>query len=156
MNFASAMSGRLGNSLRAGRKAVCSADAVLETVNGAARTAWGALPARLPLVRTSERGLRVALAARGVNVFLSRGCIRAFAMDARAAAMREPSARAMGDELEARASFIERWTGSNQVFEGPVTAESVRIARRYALPRGWKVADSIVTVVPWPGGSASP
>jgi len=148
LNFASpAMSGRLGNSLRSAREAVCSAGTVLELVNGAARTVWGALPARPPLVRTAERELRVALAARGVNVFLSRGCIRAFAVDARATAMRKPSARAMGDELEARASFIERWTGSNQVFEGPVTAESVHIAHRYALPRGWKVADSVVTVV---------
>jgi hypothetical protein len=51
-------------------------------------------------------------------------------------------------ELAVRASFIQRWTGSDEKLS-PQEAESlqslVRIARKYALPRRWKLSEPVVT-----------
>ncbi len=50
-------------------------------------------------------------------------------------------------ELALRASFVQRWTGSDEkmTLQDEETLQSlVRIARKYALPRRWKLSDPVV------------
>ena len=46
-----------------------------------------------------------------------------------------------------RANFIQRWTGSDEKMtlqDEETLQELVRIARKYALPRRWKLSDPVV------------
>jgi hypothetical protein len=49
------------------------------------------------------------------------------------------------EEIVARAEFIHRWTGSDERIDASVDtlASLVRIARKYALPRPWKVTEPV-------------
>jgi hypothetical protein len=50
-------------------------------------------------------------------------------------------------ELALRADFIQRWTGSDEKMtlqDAETLQELVRIARKYALPRRWKLSDPVV------------
>jgi hypothetical protein len=51
------------------------------------------------------------------------------------------------EEVAARAAFVRRWTASDDKFD--MTEESnqalVRIARKYALPRPWKLSDPVAS-----------
>lgn len=152
MSVTQAASAAIGNFVRAGFTAACSTYSVAGLTR-AARSAWRACAWLSPSGGAAERGLRRVLKAKGVSVLLSSGCIHAFATEARAEAIRAPSAQGLSDQIEVQASFIERWTASDQVFEGLLTAESVRIARRYALPRGWRLPDSVAKLAG--GGSTS-
>jgi hypothetical protein len=129
----------------------------------------------VPNLGISTRWLKEQLDAAGVNVRLSDGCIEELANDAEIAAWRgATSARGeavtylscLRAELTRRAAFIRRWTGSDDKFD--MTEETnttlVRIARKYALPRPWKLSEPVACewrrpalTWRWPtGGVATP
>jgi hypothetical protein len=100
------------------------------------------------------RWLREELQAQHVNIRLTDGCLVELLQDADAAIVRDSSTRKeqryverLRKELAARASFIQRWTGSDDKLSAR-DAESlqalVRIARKYALPRRWKLSEPVV------------
>jgi len=95
--------------------------------------------------------LREELAALEIAIPITDGCLDEFIRAAdEAARAAGPSQRRYVEELHrqlaARARFIQRWTGSDEVIaeqdEKSVQA-LVRIARKYALPRRWKLSDPV-------------
>jgi hypothetical protein len=102
---------------------------------------------------TGLRWLREELDAANVNIRLTDGCLDEFVRNAdeavsRSGANQEPSYVArFRQELAVRASFIQRWTGSDEKMtlqDEETLQELVRIARKYALPRRWKLSDPVV------------
>ncbi len=102
--------------------------------------------------RLGKRYLKEQLNARDVKTPLSEGCLQELVTDAMEAAGRRaassPSASypvALKEELAVRAEFIRQWTDSDE----PVDAADdnqmslVRIARKYALPRPWKLSEPV-------------
>ena len=99
------------------------------------------------------RWLREELQAAKVNIRLTDGCLAELLRDADGAITRSNTnteqsyVERLRSELAARASFIQRWTGSDEKLSAR-DAESlqslVRIARKYALPRRWKLSDPVV------------
>jgi hypothetical protein len=92
------------------------------------------------------RRLRELLSAQGVSVPLSAGCLEHFARDAheaveRARAPDEPYASCLQRQLEARVRFIQLWTETDEKFDRAEWSTLVEIARRYALPRPWKLPE---------------
>ena len=102
---------------------------------------------------TGVRWLRKEAEALHVNIPLTDGCLSEFVRDADSAARHAGSDRTrsyverLRAELAIRADFIQRWTGSDEHLP-PGAAESlqslVRIARKYALPRPWKLSEPVV------------
>jgi hypothetical protein len=102
---------------------------------------------------TGVRWLRRELEALHVNIPLTDGCLGEFARDADNAVRQAGSdgtrsyVERLRAELARRAAFIQRWTGSDDDLS-PREAESlqslVRIARKYALPRPWKLSEPVV------------
>jgi hypothetical protein len=109
---------------------------------------WGVL-----VQRTGNRWLRQELHDVGVNIPLTDGCLNELVRDADEAARRSGSVGPLSyverfrQEIGVRADFIQRWTGSDEKLSQP-DAESlqvlVRIARKYALPRRWKLSEPVV------------
>ena len=99
------------------------------------------------------RWLREELDAVRVSIRLTDGCLAELLHDADAAAVRagtntgQSYVERLRGELALRAGFIQRWTGSDEKLSAQ-EAESlqalVRIARRYALPRRWKLSEPVV------------
>jgi hypothetical protein len=94
----------------------------------------------------AARVLEKQLVARDVRVWLSQGCLAEFAAVASAAAARtrqadESYGSSLRREMATRAQFIQEWTGSDRKFESPQAGELVAIARKYALPRAWRVVE---------------
>jgi hypothetical protein len=99
----------------------------------------------------SVRWLKEELAAHGVRVRLSEGCLDELARHADTVAWRQASGSSvlylvlLRQALAADANFIQLWTGSDQKFEtGTETGELVRIARNFALPRCWRLSEPAV------------
>jgi len=99
------------------------------------------------------RWLREELDAANVRIRLTDGCLDELVRNADEAVRRsgtnqEPSyVERFRKELAARASFIQRWTGSDEKMtqQDEETLQAlVRIARKYALPRRWKLSDPVV------------
>jgi hypothetical protein len=89
--------------------------------------------------------LKQQLVAQGVRVWVSRGCLEEFAEGAGAAAVRTRQAgesyrSSLRREMQTRTRFIQEWTGSDKKFESAQADDLVAIARKYALPRQWSVA----------------
>jgi hypothetical protein len=110
----------------------------------------------VPSLGIGPRWLKEQLEAAGVKVRLSEGCVEELANDAEHAAWGAVTTARGGattylyrfrEELAARAAFIRRWTASDDKFD--MTEESnqrlVRIARKYALPRPWKLSDPVAS-----------
>jgi hypothetical protein len=100
---------------------------------------------------SATRVLKQQLDAQGVRVWLSPGCLAELARIASAAAARtrqadESYGESLRRETETRARFIREWTGSDKTFEPPEEDELVAIARKYALPRPWAVAELSASV----------
>ncbi len=102
---------------------------------------------------TGLRWLREELDAAHVNIRLTDGCLDEFVRNAdetvrRSGASEERSyVELLRKELAVRASFIQRWTGSDEkmTLQDEETLQAlVRIARKYALPRRWKLSDPVV------------
>ncbi len=99
------------------------------------------------------RWLREELQAAQVTIRLTDGCLVELLNHADAAVTRagtnkeQPYVERLRKELALRASFIQRWTGSDEklsVREEESLQALVRIARKYALPRRWKLSDPVV------------
>jgi hypothetical protein len=94
------------------------------------------------------RWLKEELAAHGVRVRLSEGCLEELVRHADSVAWRRSSDSSvpylshLRQVLAADAHFIQLWTCSDEKF-GPdaETGELVRIARNFALPRRWRLSD---------------
>ena len=102
---------------------------------------------------TGLRWLREELDAAHVTIRLTDGCLDEFVRDADEAVRRAGSGKErsyveqLRKELAVRASFIQRWTGSdeNMTLRDEESLQAlVRIARKYALPRRWKLSEPVV------------
>lgn len=102
---------------------------------------------------TGFRWLREELEAANVRIRLTDGCIEELVVNAdqsarRSAGPQGPSyVERFRRELALRANFIQRWTGSDEKMtlqDAETLQELVRIARKYALPRRWKLSDPVV------------
>jgi hypothetical protein len=102
---------------------------------------------------TGLRWLRGELDTLHVNIPLTDGCLSELVRDADEAAryagtsVGQTYVERLRHELVLRASFIQRWTGSDENL--PERDEEslqalVRIARKYALPRRWKLSEPVV------------
>ena len=108
---------------------------------------------------TAARWLREELDALKVRILLTDGCIEELAREADQAARH---ARAAGDgasyvellraHLIVQADWVRRWTTTDEKPPGedPVAQAFVRIARKYALPRPWKLSDPVAVAVTRP------
>ncbi|MGH8325183.1 MAG: hypothetical protein ACRET2_00305 [Steroidobacteraceae bacterium] len=97
-----------------------------------------------------RRWLEESLREQGVRIYLTQGCLRELLSGAAAAASRSPSSSlqyrdVLRAEIDARAAFIHRWTSSDEPFAvwDAEEAALVRIARKYALPRPWRVPQPV-------------
>jgi hypothetical protein len=99
------------------------------------------------------RWLREELQALQVDIRLTDGCLAELVHDADTAVTRastnseQPYVERLRKELALRAGFIQRWTGSDEKLsarEGETLQALVRIARKYALPRRWKLSEPVV------------
>jgi hypothetical protein len=102
---------------------------------------------------TGLRWLREELDTAGVNIRLTDGCLDELVRNAdeavrRSGANQEQSyVERLRGQLAVRASFIQRWTGSDEkmTLQDEETVQAlVKIARKYALPRRWKLSDPVV------------
>jgi len=105
---------------------------------------------------TMTRWLREELNSLRVRIRLTDGCIEELAREADDAAR---SAAAGGSEasyvellreqLLLQASWVLRWTTTDEKVpaDDPVAHAFVRIARKYALPRPWKLSDPVAVEV---------
>lgn len=109
-----------------------------------------AIGAIAPWTGVGARLLREQLGKHAVIVPLSEGCIEEFVRDAHeaVAATRksgEPYLDCLRRELDARALFLKRWTTTDDRFEGDEWANLVALARKFALPRPWKIPEPTAT-----------
>lgn len=99
----------------------------------------------VPKFTNATSMLREQLTAEGVSVWLSPGCLEEFSSIAKVAAARtrqadEPYTPCLRREIVARAQFIRQWTNSDGNFDLTESGELVSVARKYALPRPWRMA----------------
>jgi hypothetical protein len=99
------------------------------------------------------RWLREDLNALQVSIPLTDGCLGEFVRQADEAVKRASSnneqsyVEQLRAELAVRAKFIQTWTGSDEnvsLKDEETLQELVRIARKYALPRRWKLSEPVV------------
>jgi hypothetical protein len=104
----------------------------------------------IPALGISTRWLKEELEARGVKTPLAEACLKELVMDAQTDATLEargreatgPYAAFLRTHLAARAEFLRRWTLSDDRIE-PESERLVRIARKFALPRPWKLSEPV-------------
>jgi hypothetical protein len=105
---------------------------------------------------TAARWLREELNSLEVGIRLSDGCIEELAREADHAARRATSAGESGsyvellrEQLIVQANWVRRWTMTDEKAPGddPVAQAFVRIARKYALPRPWKLSDPVAVEI---------
>ncbi len=99
----------------------------------------------VPKFTNATSMLKEELTAEGVSVWLSSGCLAEFSSIAKVAAARtrqadEPYIPCLRREIVARAQFIRQWTNSDGDFDLTESGELVSVARKYALPRPWRMA----------------
>ena len=97
--------------------------------------------------------LREELRARGVSVRLTKACLRELVMDAEAGARLQalgsdapqPYMTSLRQQIAARAEFLRAWTLSDDRIDlaGPFGDQLVRVARKYALPRPWRLSEPV-------------
>jgi len=119
-----------------------------------------------------KRLLKEQLHERNVKIPLSEGCLRELVGDAVVAAARRVAKTAGGaryvaslrEQLALRAEFVRLWTASDEPIDtgdGERVA-LVRIARKYALPRPWKLSEPVASTCArpqlayWKWASADP
>jgi hypothetical protein len=97
------------------------------------------------------RWLKEELASLNVKTPLSEGSLEelAGAADSAAWAALDASEGAsylaeLRQQLRKQATLVQRWTGTDEkLSEEPSVQAFVRIARKYALPRPWKLSDPV-------------
>jgi hypothetical protein len=106
----------------------------------------------VPGLGMGRRWLREHLEEFGVKVPLCEGCLDELAQDAEEATRRLLSMRpeqgylaVLRGELIARAEFVRVWTATDTsaTTVGQGKESLVRIARKYALPRPWRLSDPV-------------
>jgi hypothetical protein len=105
----------------------------------------------VPRFTNATRMLEEQLTAEGVSVWVSAGCLKEFAKIASVAAARtrqadEPYISCLRREIVTRARFIREWTSSDKSFDQTQSGELVSVARKYALPRSWKLFEAVASV----------
>lgn len=101
---------------------------------------------------TGVRWLKEELAAANVKTPLSEGCLEELAREADGAAWNALAGSENGSylmelrhQLHQQAGFVQLWTGTDDKI--PADDENaqafVRIARKYALPRPWKLSEPV-------------
>jgi hypothetical protein len=105
---------------------------------------------------TATRWLRDELNSLKVRVRLTDGCIEELAREADHAARRAGAARdnasymeLLREQLIVQANWVRRWTTTDEKVpaDDPVAQAFVRIARKYALPRPWKLSEPVAVEV---------
>ena len=107
----------------------------------------------IPGLGIGRRWLREQLGELGVRILLCEGCVQELVKDAETATWGRLLASAgelrylevLREEIDARAEFVRRWTASDEHIDKKTDslADLVRIARKYALPRPWKLTDPV-------------
>jgi hypothetical protein len=101
---------------------------------------------------TGVRWLKEELAALNVKTPLSEGCLEELARDADGAAWEALAGTENGSylaelrqQLREQATFVHLWTGTDdKIPADSANAQAfVRIARKYALPRPWKLTEPV-------------
>jgi hypothetical protein len=95
--------------------------------------------------------LKEELASLNVKTPLSEGSLEELARTADSAAWAVLDASegasylaVLRQQLREQATFVQRWTGTDEKMgEEPGVQAFVRIARKYALPRPWKLSDPV-------------
>ena len=105
----------------------------------------------VPKFTNARRMLKESLTAEGVSVWVSAGCLEEFAKIASVAAARtrqadEPYTSCLRREIVIRARFIREWTGSDETFDETEWGELIALARKYALPRPWRLSEAVASV----------
>jgi hypothetical protein len=109
----------------------------------------------IPALGISTRWLREELETRGVRTPLTEACLKELVMDAEADAKLEarggeatgPYAAFLRSHVAARAEFLRQWTLSDDRIP-PGRERLVRIARKFALPRPWKLSEPVASECP--------
>jgi hypothetical protein len=105
----------------------------------------------------AARWLREELITLKVGVRLTDGCIEELAREADRAARRAGGdgasyAESLRRQIIVQADWVRRWTTTDEKVPGDdlVAAAFVRIARKYALPRPWKLSEPVAVEVARP------
>jgi hypothetical protein len=105
---------------------------------------------------TAARWLRDELDSLKVSCRLTAGCIEELAREADHAARRATCAgdgvsyaQLLREQLIVQANWVHRWTMTDDKapMDDPIAQAFVRIARKYALPRPWKLSDPVAVEV---------
>jgi hypothetical protein len=96
------------------------------------------------------RWLKEELASLQVKTPLSEGCLEEMVRHADGAAWQNAGVSSsylteLRQQLRVQATLVQRWTGTDDKIpsEDALAQEFVRIARKYALPRPWKLSDPV-------------
>jgi hypothetical protein len=105
---------------------------------------------------TAARWLREELDSLSVSCRLTDGCIEELAREADHGARRATSAgnassytQRLREQLLVQAHWVRRWTMTDEKppIDDPIAHAFVRIARKYALPRPWKLSEPVAVEV---------
>jgi hypothetical protein len=105
---------------------------------------------------TVTRWLREELNSLKIRIRLTDGCIEELAREADHAARRAVCAgkdasyvELLREQIVVQANWVRRWTTTDEKVsdEDPVAQAFVRIARKYALPRPWKLSEPVAVEV---------
>ena len=105
---------------------------------------------------TAARWLREELQSLKIRIRLTDGCIDELAREADHAARRAVAAgtdasyvELLRAQLIVQANWVRRWTTTDEkvAADDPVAQAFVRIARKYALPRPWKLSEPVAVEV---------
>lgn len=105
---------------------------------------------------SAARWLREELDALKVSCLLTDGCIEELAREADQAARRAASAgdgasyvQLLREQLRVQARWVRSWTATDEKppADDPIAQAFVRIARKYALPRPWKLSEPVAVEV---------
>lgn len=104
----------------------------------------------VPKFTNPPRMLKEQLTAEAVSVWISAGCLAEFGKIATVAAARarqadEPYTSCLQREIVTLARFIREWTHSDKFFDQTQWGELVSVARKYALPRAWRLYETVAS-----------
>lgn len=106
---------------------------------------------------TAARWLREELHSLRMQIRLTDGCIEELAREADQAARRGAQASGesasyvelLREQVIVQSNWVRRWTMTDEKVpaDDPVAQAFVRIARKYALPRPWKLSEPVAVEV---------
>jgi hypothetical protein len=112
----------------------------------------------IPTLGVGTRWLKEELYAQGVNVRLTDACLRDLVTDARSVAKAQavetdspaPYVSCLREQIRTRAELLRIWTRSDDRIDPrvPGAEQFVKLARKYALPRPWRLSEPVASVCP--------